>query len=152
MNTTRTHLRPKPPIDRWFQISARGSTVPREVRGGITTFVAIAYIVVLNPLILAGATDVDGQRLSLAGLTTMTALSAGLMTVLMGIVGRAPLALAAGLSVNAVVAYQVAPHVTWPQAMGLVVVEGLLILLLAASGIRTMIVNAIPRSLKLAIG
>ncbi|TCP56940.1 AGZA family xanthine/uracil permease-like MFS transporter [Tamaricihabitans halophyticus] len=138
--------------DRWFQISARGSTPGREVRGGITNFVAIAYIVVLNPLILSGATDVNGERLSLAGLTTMTALSAGLMSLLMGIVGRAPLAMAAGLSVNAVVAYQVAPQVTWPQAMGLVVVEGLLILLLAASGIRTMIVNAIPRSLKLAIG
>ncbi|MBA0127103.1 NCS2 family permease [Haloechinothrix sp. YIM 98757] len=139
-------------LDRWFLITARGSKPSREVRGGITTFVAMAYIVILNPLILTSATDVNGDQLSLTGVTTMTALSAGLMTVLMGIIGRAPFAMATALSVNAVVAFQVAPQVTWEQAMGMVVLQGLLILLLAATGVRTHIVNAIPRGMKHAIG
>ncbi|GAA4918696.1 AGZA family xanthine/uracil permease-like MFS transporter [Stackebrandtia albiflava] len=139
-------------FDRWFQITARGSTVGAEIRGGFTTFMAMAYIVVLNPLILTGATDVTGERLSLVGVTTMTAFSAFIATTVMGAVGRVPLALAAALTVNAVVAYQIAPNVTWAQAMGLVVLEGLLIVVLAISGARAAIMNAIPRDLKYAIG
>ncbi|HIW63217.1 MAG TPA: NCS2 family permease [Candidatus Stackebrandtia excrementipullorum] len=139
-------------FDRWFKITERGSSIGAEVRGGFTTFMAMAYIVVLNPLILTGATDMTGERLSLVGVTTMTAFSAFIATVVMGAVGRVPLALAAALTVNAVVAYQIAPTVTWAQAMGLVVLEGLLIVVLAVSGVRTAIMNAIPRDLKYAIG
>ncbi|HZE39758.1 MAG TPA: NCS2 family permease [Stackebrandtia sp.] len=144
----------RPPgwFDRWFQITARGTTPLREVRGGLTTFMAMSYIIVLNPLILTGAHDINGQRLSLIGVTTMTAFSAFVATVVMGAIGRVPLALAAALTVNAVVAYQIAPQVTWPQAMGLVVIQGLVIVALAASGVRTRIMNAIPRDLKHAIG
>lgn len=153
MNRSRTQAAPRPGrLDRWFEITARKSTVAREVRGGLTTFMAMAYIVVLNPLILTGATDIDGTRLSAVSVTTMTAFSAFIATVVMGAVGRVPLALAAALSVNAVVAYQIAPTVTWPQAMGLVVLEGVLIMVLAVSGARTAIMNAIPRDLKYAIG
>ena len=88
-------------VDKLFDLSNRGSTVAREVRGGITTFVAMAYIVLLNPLILGASADITGATLSTAQLTTATALSAAVMTVLMGLVGNAPLALAAGLAAAA---------------------------------------------------
>ncbi|POM24216.1 Guanine/hypoxanthine permease PbuG [Actinomadura rubteroloni] len=136
------------PVDRFFELTARGTTVAREVRGGITTFFAMAYIILLNPLILGGAKDIDGHVLSIPQLTTMTALSAAVATVIMGLVGNAPMALAAGLGINAVVAFQAAPHMTWPEAMGLVVLEGLVIVLLAVTGVRELIMNAIPLALK----
>ncbi|WP_067814420.1 NCS2 family permease [Nocardia inohanensis] len=139
-------------LDRFFHLSDRRTTVSREVRGGITTFVAMAYVILLVPLILGGVTDVDGSKLSIAQLTTATAFSAGLSTVLMGLVGNVPLALAAGLGVVPVVAYQAAPHMTWAQTMGLVVLMGIIIVIMAATGLRTMIINAIPLSLKNAIG
>ena len=100
---------PRNGFDRFFEISARGSTIGREVRGGLATFFTMAYIVVLNPLILAAAVDGDGGRLPVAALAAATALVAGVMTILMGVVGRFPLALAAGLGVNALVAYEIAP-------------------------------------------
>ncbi|REE99438.1 NCS2 family permease [Thermomonospora umbrina] len=138
-------------LDRLFDLSGRDTSVPREVRGGFTTFFAMAYIILLNPIILGGAKDVTGAALSIPQLTTMTALSAAIATVIMGLVGNTPLALAAGLGINAVVAYQAAPQMTWPQAMGLVVLEGLVIVLLALTGIRERIMNAIPLDLKHAI-
>ncbi|WP_289009248.1 NCS2 family permease [uncultured Thermomonospora sp.] len=139
------------PLERLFDLSGRGTTLAREARGGVTTFFAMAYIILLNPIILGGAQDVTGARLSIPQLTTMTALSAAIATIVMGLVGNAPLALAAGLGINAVVAYQAAPQMTWPQAMGLVVLEGLVIVLLAVTGVRERIMNAIPLSLKHAI-
>ncbi|MFD0887683.1 NCS2 family permease, partial [Streptosporangium algeriense] len=138
-------------MDRFFELSARGSTVGREVRGGITTFMAMAYIILLNPIILGGATDVTGAKLTITQLTTSTILAAAVSTLLMGVVGNAPFGLAAGLGLNAVVAYQAAPHMTWAQAMGLVVLEGLVIVLLAVSGLRRLIMNSIPLALKHAI-
>ncbi|MEV4085677.1 solute carrier family 23 protein, partial [Nonomuraea fuscirosea] len=140
-----------PVLDRLFELSGRGSNVGREVRGGVTTFVAMAYIILLNPIILAGAQDVTGARLSIGELTTSTALAAAISTLLMAFVGNAPFGLAAGLGLNAVVAYQAAPHMTWAQAMGLVVLEGAVIILLAVTGLRTLIMNAIPLALKHAI-
>jgi AGZA family xanthine/uracil permease-like MFS transporter len=138
-------------LDRFFELSGRGTTVGREVRGGITTFMAMAYIILLNPIILAGAQDVTGAKLTISQLTTSTALAAAISTLLMAVIGNAPLALAAGLGLNAVVAYQAAPFMTWPQAMGLVVLEGLVIIVLAVTGLRTLIMNAIPLALKHAI-
>jgi AGZA family xanthine/uracil permease-like MFS transporter len=138
-------------FDRFFRITARGSTVSRELRGGLTTFVAMAYIVMLNPLILGSSADMNGTQLSTAQLTTATAATAGVMTIVMGLVGRAPLALAAGLGVNAVVAFTIAPSMTWPQAFGLVVLEGIVIIVMAASGVRERIINAIPGPLKTAL-
>ncbi|MFG1695951.1 NCS2 family permease [Nonomuraea sp. NPDC049309] len=140
-----------PVLDRFFELTGRGSTVGREVRGGLTTFMAMAYIILLNPIILAGATDVTGARLSIAQLTTSTALAAAISTLLMAFVGNAPFGLAAGLGLNAVVAYQAAPRMTWPEAMGLVVLEGVVIIVLAVTGLRTLIMNAIPLALKHAI-
>ncbi|HEY9370840.1 NCS2 family permease [Streptomyces sp.] len=134
-------------LDRYFHISERGSTVGTEVRGGITTFMAMAYILLLNPLILGGK-DVDGNVLSQPALITATAICAAVTTLLMGFWGKVPLALAAGLSVSGVMASQVVPLMTWPQAMGMSVAYGAVICLLVVSGLREMIMNAIPLALK----
>ncbi|APA98329.1 NCS2 family permease [Nocardia seriolae] len=139
-------------LEKFFRLSERKTTISREIRGGITTFVAMAYVILLVPLILGGVADAHGDKLSIAQLTTATAFSAGLTTVLMGLVGNVPLALAAGLGLVPVVAYQAAPHMTWPQALGLVVLMGVVIVILAATGLRTMIINAIPMAMKNAIG
>ncbi|MEU8815580.1 NCS2 family permease [Actinoplanes sp. NPDC048796] len=139
-------------FDRFFEISARGSTLGREIRGGLATFFTMAYIVVLNPLILGGGVDGDNKTLPIAALAAGTALVAGVMTILMGVVARFPLALAAGLGVNALVAYEIAPEMTWADAMGLVVIEGVLIAILVLTGLRTLVFRAVPTQLKTAIG
>ncbi|MFJ4650062.1 NCS2 family permease [Nocardia sp. NPDC088792] len=140
------------PVERFFKIRERGSSISREIRGGFTTFFAMAYTVLLIPLMLSQATDINGTHLNLAEMTTATALAAGLTTVLMGLIGNVPLALAAGLAVVPVVAYQAAPHMTWPEAMGLVVLMGIIICVISATGLRTLIINAIPLVMKNAIG
>ncbi|MFD7921701.1 NCS2 family permease [Streptomyces sp. NPDC059740] len=137
-------------LDRYFHISARGSTLAAEVRGGITTFMAMCYILLLNPLILS-TPDVEHHTLDHAALVTATSLAAAVSTLLMGIVGRVPLALAAGLNVSAALTTQVVPNMTWPQAMGMCVVYGVVIMLLVVTGLREMIMNAIPLPLKHAI-
>jgi adenine/guanine/hypoxanthine permease len=144
--------RPHNGFDRYFEISARGSTVAREMRGGLATFFTMAYIVVLNPLILGSAVDADDKQLPIGALAAATALVAGLTTLLMGVVGRFPLALAAGLGVNALVAYEIAPQMTWADAMGLVVIEGLIIAVLVLTGLRTAVFRSVPTQLKTAIG
>lgn len=144
-------------LDGYFMISERGSTVGREVRGGVVTFFTMAYIVVLNPLILGFAPDADGQLLgggdapNLPAIAAGTALVAGLLTILMGVVANYPLALATGLGLNAFVAFSVASQMTWADAMGLVVIEGVLILILVLTGFRTAVFRAVPTQLKVAI-
>ncbi|MFD4415308.1 MULTISPECIES: NCS2 family permease [unclassified Streptomyces] len=137
-------------LDRYFHISQRGSTIATEVRGGVTTFMAMAYILLLNPLILSGK-DAAGDTLGQKALITATAFAAAFTTLLMGFVGKVPLALAAGLSVSGVLSSQVAPQMTWPQAMGMCVMYGVVIMLLVVTGLREMIMNAIPLALKHAI-
>jgi adenine/guanine/hypoxanthine permease len=143
-------VRPKNGLDRYFEISARRSTMTRELRGGLTTFFTMAYIVVLNPIILSGA-DVNGDSLSFASVAAVTALVAGVMTILMGIVGKYPFALAAGLGINAIVAVYAATQLSWPEIMGLIVLEGLLIAVLVLTGFRRAVFEAIPPQLKTAI-
>ncbi|MFY1653878.1 NCS2 family permease [Solwaraspora sp. WMMB762] len=143
---------PRNAFDRFFEITARGSTPGREVRGGLATFFTMAYIVVLNPLILGSAVDGEGAALAIPAIAAATALIAGLMTLLMGVVARFPLALAAGLGVNALVAFEIAPQMTWADAMGLVVIEGVIILVLVLTGLRTAVFRAVPTQLKTAIG
>ncbi|MDX3638390.1 NCS2 family permease [Streptomyces sp. MB09-02B] len=138
-------------VDRFFKISARGSTFAREIRGGFATFFTMAYILVLNPIILGSAKDKYGHTLDGAELVTATALVAAVMTVIMGVGGNLPLALAAGLGLNAVVAFQIAPLMSWSDAMGLVVLEGLLICVLVVTGLREAVMHAIPQPLKQAI-
>lgn len=143
-------VRPRNGLDRYFGISARHSTTTRELRGGLTTFFTMAYIVVLNPIILSGA-DVEGDTLPFASVAAVTALIAGVMTILMGVVGRYPFALATGLGINAIVAVFAATQLTWPEIMGLVVLEGLLITVLVLTGFRRAVFEAIPPQLKTAI-
>ncbi|WP_338898974.1 NCS2 family permease [Streptomyces sp. TG1A-60] len=138
-------------VDRFFRITARGSTFAREIRGGFATFFTMAYILVLNPIILGNAKDKYGHTLDGAELVTATALVAAVMTIIMGVGGNLPLALAAGLGLNAVVAFQIAPLMSWADAMGLVVLEGLLICVLVATGLREAVMHAIPQPLKQAI-
>jgi AGZA family xanthine/uracil permease-like MFS transporter len=146
-------------LEQYFKISQRGSTIGREVRGGVVTFLTMAYIIVLNPIILAGVPDVDGNFLGggteagsgFATIAAVTALVAGLLTILMGVVANFPLALATGLGLNAFVAFSVASQMTWADAMGLVVLEGLIILILVLTGFRKAVFDAVPRQLKTAI-
>ncbi|NUP68774.1 MAG: NCS2 family permease, partial [Nonomuraea sp.] len=138
-------------LDRYFKISERGSTIPREIRGGFATFFAMAYIVVLNPIILGSAKDVYGHHLDNGQLVTATALTAAFTTLLMGVVGNVPIALAAGLGVNSVVALQLAPRMSWPDAMGMVVLAGFVVMLLVATGLRERVMSAVPYSLRKAI-
>ncbi|KAK1181175.1 NCS2 family permease [Streptomyces sp. NBS 14/10] len=145
---------PAPPrngLDRFFRISERGSSVSREVRGGLATFFAMAYIIVLNPIILGSGEDKFHHHLDNAQLVTATALMAGLTTLLMGVIGNVPIALAAGLGINAVVSLQLAPKMSWPDAMGMVVLAGLVLMLLVASGLRQRVMDAIPGGLRRAI-
>ncbi|AII06093.1 AGZA family xanthine/uracil permease-like MFS transporter [Rhodococcus wratislaviensis] len=146
-------------LDNYFKITERGSTVGAEVRGGVVTFVAMAYIVVLNPLILGSfsaddavaKTDVLGNILPVNQVAAVTALVAGLMSIVFGVVANYPFAIAAGLGINSLLAVTIAPQVTWPEAMGLVVIDGVIIVVLALTGFRTAVFNAIPAELKSAI-
>jgi adenine/guanine/hypoxanthine permease len=143
-------LRPRNGVDRYFEVTARRSTFGREVRGGLTTFFTMAYIVVLNPIILSGA-DIHGRTLPFGSIAAVTALVAGVLTIAMGVIGRYPLALATGLGINAIVAVYAATQLTWPEIMGLIVLEGLLITVLVLTGFRKAVFTAIPAQLKTAI-
>ncbi|MBZ6134281.1 NCS2 family permease [Streptomyces olivaceus] len=142
---------PQNGLDRYFKISERGSTLPREIRGGFATFFAMAYIIVLNPIILGSAKDMYGHQLDNGQLVTATALTAAFTTLLMGVIGNVPIALAAGLGVNSVVALQLAPRMAWPDAMGMVVLAGFIVMLLVATGLRERVMNAVPYGLRKAI-
>lgn len=135
-------------LDRYFRISERGSTLSREIRGGFATFFAMAYIIVLNPIILGSAKDMYGHQLDNGQLVTATAVTAALTTLLMGVIGNVPIALAAGLGVNTVVALQLAPRMSWPDAMGMVVLAGLVVMLLVATGLRERVMSAVPLGLR----
>jgi AGZA family xanthine/uracil permease-like MFS transporter len=143
-------------LDEYFKISERGSTMRTEIVAGITTFLTMAYILFVNPQILGFAAVPDLQPLGLpfAQVLTVTALAAGVMTIAMGIVGKYPFALAAGLGLNAFVAFGLVAGqgLSYPEAMGVIVAEGILITALVLTGVREMVLNAIPMDLKRAIG
>ena len=144
-------------LNSFFKISERGSTVAREIRGGLVTFFTMAYIVALNPLIIGLAKDGDGKYLgggdapNLALVAAATALIAGVMSILMGVVANFPLALATGLGLNTFVAVGIASKMSWQDAMGLVVLEGIIITVLVLTGFRTAVFKAVPSQLKIAI-
>ncbi|HIY24949.1 MAG TPA: NCS2 family permease [Candidatus Brachybacterium merdigallinarum] len=146
-------------VDRFFKITERSSTVGREIRGGLVTFFSMCYIVVLNPLIIGTVPDSTGQYLgggaepNLPAVAAGTALIAGLLSIFMGAWAKFPLALAAGLGLNAYVAYSVVPlpGMTWGGAMGLVLLEGIAILILVLTGFRKAVFDAVPPFLKTAI-
>ncbi len=134
-------------LDSYFKISERGSSIAQEVRGGLVTFFTMAYIVALNPIILAYSPDANGQFLfggaapAPAMVAATTALVAGVLTILMGSIANYPLALATGLGLNTFVAVGIASKMTWAAAMGLVVLEGLIILVLVLTGFRVAVFN-----------
>jgi AGZA family xanthine/uracil permease-like MFS transporter len=151
-------------MDSFCEISKRGSSIAAEVRGGLVTFFSMAYIIALNPIIIGTAADKNGNLISglsaddpvNIGLTmgmvaAATALIAGIMTILMGVVGRFPIALATGLGLNAIAAYSLAPTMTWPQVMGLIVWEGIIITILVLTGFRKAVFSAVPKGLRTAI-
>ncbi|MBR5950385.1 MAG: NCS2 family permease [Actinomycetaceae bacterium] len=145
-------------IDRFFHFGERGTTIGSEIRGGFVTFFTMAYILVLNPIILSG-TDSTGKYLgggdepNIVAIAAGTALVAGILTILMGAVANYPLALAAGLGLNSMVAYTIIqiPGMTWADGMGIIVLEGVVVLLLVVTGLRQAIFNAVPKFLRTAI-
>jgi adenine/guanine/hypoxanthine permease len=135
-------------IASYFRFRERGTTFGTEVRAGVTTFMVMAYIIFLNPNIIAEPLGLD--RVAVA---TGTALIAGIMTLAMGIIGRYPIALAAGLGLNAIVAFQLTGlGLDARGAMGVVLLEGIVILVLVLIGFREAVMNAVPLSLKRSIG
>src|SRR5438309_8497353 len=139
-------------VERFFHIRERGSSVGTEVRGGLTTFIVMAYILFVNPTILSTLTQ--GKGPDFASTVTMTALAAGVMTIAMGLYANYPFALASGLGLNAVVAFELilGRGLPWPAAMGVIFMEGLLITVLVLTGFRQAVMMAIPLNLKRAIG
>lgn len=134
-------------ISRYFALQERGTTLGRELRGGVATFLTMAYILLANPAILAAA---GAPPVAVA---TATALAAGLACLFMGVYANFPLALASGMGLNAFLAFTLVPAMgSWQAAMGMVVVEGIVILLLVLAGLREAVLHAIPRDLRLAIG
>src|SRR3954451_1895748 len=135
-------------LEQRFQIAQRGSTVRTEVLGGVATFLTMCYIVFVNPAILSAA------GMPFDAVTVATALAAALMTALMGLLTNLPFALASGLGINAIVAFDLVlgRHLPWPVAMSCIVLEGLLAVVLVLAGLREAIVRAVPHDLKLAIG
>ncbi len=135
-------------IDRFFKISARQSTVSREVIAGLTTFVTMAYIVIVNPAILSAAGIPKGPS------TTATILSAVFGTLVMGLYARQPFAVAPYMGENAFIAFTVVKVMghTWQTALGAVFIGGILFVILTISGTRGWLARAIPGSLKYAFG
>ena len=142
-------------FDTFFGIKESGSTIGREVVAGLTTFMVMAYIIFVNPMILSfsGIEDLQGLGPGFAPTLAVTCLAAGIMSILMGVVANYPLAMASGMGLNAVVAFQlvVGLKLPWPAAMGVIFVEGLIIAVLVLTNFREAAMNAIPISLKQAI-
>jgi adenine/guanine/hypoxanthine permease len=134
-------------LERLFQLTARGTTPAREVRGALATFLTMAYILFANPAILSAA------GMPQEPVIAATAAASALCSILMGFGANFPIALAPGMGLNAVIAYQVAPTAgSWQTAMGLVVLDGLIMLVLVLVGVREGLMRAIPRDLRRAIG
>src|SRR5256885_3306642 len=143
-------------FDGWFQIRQRGTDVGTEVRAGLTTFMVMAYIIFVNPIILGyvGVPGLDGKGLPFGPTLTVTCLTAGLLSIAMGVFTNYPLALAPGMGLNAVVAFELVAGrgLTWPPAMTGVFLEGLAITLLVLTRFCETPMDAGPPALKRAIG
>ena len=140
-------------IASYFKFSERSTNLGTETKAGLTTFMVMAYIIFVNPSILtAGFKDAD-PAFTVPALAAATALVAGVMTIAMGVVGNYPFALAAGLGINGIVAFTlIAKGLSPAGAMGVIVIEGVVVTLLVLAGLREAIMNAVPLSLKRAIG
>src|SRR5512145_247931 len=142
-------------LDQLFRLRGRGTDVPTELRAGVTTFMVMAYIIFVNPLVLGyiGVPGLEGKGLPFAATLTVTCLTAGVLSIAMGLVSNYPFALAPGMGLNAVVAFELvaARGLTWPQAMTIVVLEGVVITLLVLTRLRQAMLDAVPLALKRAI-
>lgn len=144
-------------IAQYFKFAERGTSFSTEARAGLTTFMVMAYIIFLNPIILMGGFTLPGveadARFTAVALSAATALIAGIMTIAMGVIGNYPLALAAGLGINGIVAYSLTAKGLSPAgAMGVILLEGLVVLVLVLVGFREAVMNAVPLALKKSIG
>jgi AGZA family xanthine/uracil permease-like MFS transporter len=138
-------------IAKYFKFAERGTDLLTEARGGLTTFMVMVYIVFVNASILGTGFGLDAA--GIIAVSAGTALVAGVMTIAMGVVANYPFALAAGLGINAIVAFSLTGRGLSPAgAMGVIVLEGLVVTLLVVVGLREAIMNAVPLALKRAIG
>jgi AGZA family xanthine/uracil permease-like MFS transporter len=139
---------PSNALDRYFKVTESGSTIANEIRGGLTTFLVMSYILVVNAIILSQA------GVPFAGVVAATALMAALFTGAMALWANYPYAGAAGLGINAVVAFQLVKGagLSWQAAMGVIFLEGLVITILMAVGLRRALLDAVPMPIKLGIG
>lgn len=150
MNETVTTVAPAAPtgfIERQFRLAERGTTARTEVLAGVTTFLTMAYIILVNPAILGEA------GMPVAGVAAATCFAAGFASILMGLSANTPLALAPGMGLNAYFAFTVVGQmgVPWPVALGCVFLSGVAFLLLTLTGVRQLIVAVIPPHLLAAI-
>ena len=140
--------------DRFFRLKERNTTLNIEVRGGVATFMVMAYIIFVNPTILGGVADSSGAVLPPGAVLSITCLAAGLLTIFMGMYANYPFALAPGMGLNAVVAFQLVGQMglTWVEAMTVVFIEGVIIFILVLTKFREAMMDAIPMTLKVSIG
>jgi AGZA family xanthine/uracil permease-like MFS transporter len=142
-------------IARWFGFAERGTSATVEVRAGVTTFMVMAYIIFVNPAVLGwvGVPGLEGKGLPFSATLTATCLTAGLLSIAMGFLANYPLALAPGMGLNAVVAFELVAGrgLSWPEAMAIVVLEGAVIAVLVLTRFREAMFDAVPLELKRAI-
>jgi AGZA family xanthine/uracil permease-like MFS transporter len=139
-------------IAEFFKFAERGTSFSTEIRAGVTTFMVMAYIIFVNPSILSTG-PLDGLGPPFLPTVVATALAAGILSIAMGLASNYPFALAAGLGLNAVVAFQLILNrgFRWEEAMAVIIWEGIIILVLVLTGLREAIMDAIPMTLKRAI-
>src|SRR5438094_4363875 len=142
-------------LERWFGFTERHTDLATEVRAGVTTFMVMAYIIFVNPIVLgySGVAGLEGKGLPFSPTLTVTCLTAGLLSIAMGIASNYPFALAPGMGLNAVVAFELVAGrgLTWPQAMTIVFLEGAVITVLVLTRFREAMLEAVPLGLKRAI-
>ena len=140
-------------VARFFHLEERGTNARTEIRAGVTTFLTMAYILFVNPMILSDPA-LGARAMPCSAAAAGTAIAAGVACILMGLISNFPLALASGMGLNAFLAFTVilAYGQTWQTAMGLVVLDGLIVLVLVLAGVRGWVFKAIPLDLKRAIG
>ena len=143
----------EPGLLSFFKVAERGSTLGTEVRAGVTTFLVMAYILFVNADILGALGDID-PAFNAPAIAAATALIAGIMTIAMGVFSNYPIAMAAGLGINAAVAFGLVftDGLSPAGAMGVILMEGILVTVLVLLGLREAVMTAIPDSLKYAIG
>jgi len=142
-------------LERRFRFAEQGTTLARDTMAGVTTFIVMSYIIFLNPIILSftGVKGLEGKGLPFNGVLTATCVVAGVMTIIMGLYTNRAYAIAPGLGLNAVVAFQLVATegLSFPAAMGLILLEGAVVTAFVLTGLREQVMRAIPLELKKAI-